>query len=138
MTFHKKQNRLICHHCDARRALPVKCPDCDEAELVEVGHGTQHLDQTLSGHFPDARILRIDRDSTRRKGSMEKMLREVATGDADILVGTQMLAKGHHFPKLTLVGIIDADAGLLSTDFRASERMAQLNRSSERQGRARG
>ncbi len=126
MTFHKEQNRLICHHCDARRTLPVKCPDCDEAELVEVGHGTQHLDQTLSGHFPDARILRIDRDSTRRKGSMEKMLREVATGDADILVGTQMLAKGHHFPKLTLVGIIDADAGLLSTDFRASERMAQL------------
>ena len=126
MTFHKEKNRLICHHCDARQALPMKCPDCDKAELVEVGHGTQRLDQTLSGHFPNARILRIDRDSTRRKGSMEKMLREITTGDADILIGTQMLAKGHHFPKLTLVGIIDADGGLLSVDFRASERMAQL------------
>ena len=126
MTFHKDKQRLVCHHCDARRRLPATCPDCGEAELVEVGHGTQHLDQTLAEHFPGARILRIDRDSTRRKGSMEKMIREITTGDTDILIGTQMLAKGHHFPRLTLVGIIDADAGLLSTDFRASERMAQL------------
>ena len=126
MTFHKDKNRLVCHHCDARRKLPVRCPDCAEAELVELGHGTQRLDQTLAGYFPAAKILRIDRDSTRRKGSMEKMIREITTGNADILVGTQMLAKGHHFPRLTLVGIIDADAGLLSTDFRASERMAQL------------
>ena len=126
MTYHKDKNRLICHHCDARRMLPARCPDCNEAELIEVGHGTQRLDQTLTEHFPDARILRIDRDSTRRKGSMEKMIREITTGNADILIGTQMLAKGHHFPRLTLVGIIDADAGLLSTDFRASERLAQL------------
>ena len=126
MTFHKDKQRLVCHHCDARRRLPATCPDCGQAELVEVGHGTQHLDQTLAEHFPGARILRIDRDSTRRKGSMEKMIREITTGDAGILIGTQMLAKGHHFPRLTLVGIIDADAGLLSTDFRASERMAQL------------
>ena len=126
MTFHKDKDRLVCHHCDARRRLPATCPDCSKAELVEVGHGTQHLDQTLAEHFPGARILRIDRDSTRRKGSMEKMIREITTGDAGILIGTQMLAKGHHFPRLTLVGVIDADAGLLSTDFRASERMAQL------------
>ena len=126
MTYHKDKNRLICHHCDARRMLPARCPDCNEEELIEVGHGTQRLDQTLTEHFPDARILRIDRDSTRRKGSMEKMIREITTGNADILIGTQMLAKGHHFPRLTLVGIIDADAGLLSTDFRASERLAQL------------
>ncbi len=126
MTYHKDKNRLICHHCDARRVLPARCPNCDEAELIEVGHGTQRLDQTLTEHFPDARILRIDRDSTRRKGSMERMIKEITTGKADILIGTQMLAKGHHFPRLTLVGIIDADAGLLSTDFRASERLAQL------------
>ena len=126
MTFHKDKRCLVCHHCDSRRGLPAKCPDCSQDELVEVGHGTQRLDRTLAGHFPDASILRIDRDSTRRKGSMEKMIREITTGDADILIGTQMLAKGHHFPRLTLVGIIDADAGLLSTDFRASERMAQL------------
>ena len=126
MTYHKDKNRLICHHCDARRVLPARCPNCDEAELIEVGHGTQRLDQTFTEHFPDARILRIDRDSTRRKGSMERMIKEITTGKADILIGTQMLAKGHHFPRLTLVGIIDADAGLLSTDFRASERLAQL------------
>ncbi|MCY4339281.1 MAG: primosomal protein N' [Gammaproteobacteria bacterium] len=126
MTFHKDKNCLICHHCDARKALPALCPDCERPQLVEVGHGTQRLDQTLAGHFPGAKILRIDRDSTRRKGSMEKMLRAITAGDADILIGTQMLAKGHHFPRLTLVGIVDADAGLLSADFRASERMAQL------------
>ena len=126
MTFHKDKRCLVCHHCDSRKGLPAECPDCNQDELVEVGHGTQRLDQTLAEHFPRANILRIDRDSTRRKGSMEKMIREITTGDADILIGTQMLAKGHHFPRLTLVGIIDADAGLLSTDFRASERMAQL------------
>ena len=126
MTFHKDKRCLMCHHCDSRRALPAECPDCNQNELIEVGHGTQRLDRTLAEHFPGANILRIDRDSTRRKGSMEKMIREITTGDADILIGTQMLAKGYHFPRLTLVGIIDADAGLLSTDFRASERMAQL------------
>ena len=126
MTFHKDKQRLVCHHCDARRKLPATCPECDHDELVEVGHGTQRLDQTLTEHFPQARILRIDRDSTRRKGAMEKMIKEIKTGTANILIGTQMLAKGHHFPRLTLVGIVDADAGLLSADFRASERMAQL------------
>ena len=126
MTFHKDKGCLVCHHCDSRGALPAACPDCNQDELVEVGHGTQRLGQTLAEQFPGANILRIDRDSTRRKGSMEKMIREITTGDADLLIGTQMLAKGHHFPRLTLVGIIDADAGLLSTDFRASERMAQL------------
>ena len=104
MTWHEDKNRLVCHHCDARRKLPARCPDCNESELMEVGHGTQRLDRTLAEHFPQARILRIDRDSTRRKGSMEKMIRQITSGDADILIGTQMLAKGHHFPRLTLVG----------------------------------
>lgn len=126
MIFHKDKHRLVCHHCDARRNLPAQCPECGTEYLVEVGHGTQRLAQTLGEHFPDARILRIDRDSTRRKGSMEKMIKEITEGNADILIGTQMLAKGHHFPRLTLVGIVDADAGLFSTDFRAGERMAQL------------
>ena len=138
MTFHKDKRCLICHHCDSRRNLPAECPDCNQDELIEVGHGTQRLDRTLAEHFPGASILRIDRDSTRRKGSMEKMIREITTGDADILIGTQMLAKGHHFPRLTLVGIIDADAGLLSTDFRASERMAQLIVQVSGRGRTRG
>lgn len=126
MTFHKANNKLICHHCDARRPLPEHCPDCAGEQLVEVGHGTQRLGQTLSEHFPEAKILRIDRDSARRRGSLEAMIKAIASGEANILIGTQMLAKGHHFPSLTLVGVIDADAGLLSADFRASERMAQL------------
>ena len=126
MAFHKDKGGLVCHHCDARRKLPATCPECGHDELVEVGHGTQRLGQTLASHFPEARILRIDRDSTRRKGTMEKMIKEIRAGAANILIGTQMLAKGHHFPRLTLAGIVDADAGLLSADFRASERMAQL------------
>jgi primosomal protein N' (replication factor Y) (superfamily II helicase) len=126
MTYHKRRNTLSCHHCDHQIALPNSCPDCNGEQLLELGHGTERLTETLTECFPKARILRIDRDSTRRKGSMELMINSINAGDADILIGTQMLAKGHHFPKLTLVGIIDADGGLCSTDFRASERMAQL------------
>jgi primosomal protein N' (replication factor Y) (superfamily II helicase) len=126
MTYHKQRNCLSCHHCDRQHPLPDVCTDCGAAQLLELGHGTERLTETLTECFPEARILRIDRDSTRRKGSMETMINSINDGKADILIGTQMLAKGHHFPKLTLVGIIDADGGLCSTDFRASERMAQL------------
>ncbi len=126
MTYHKQRNILSCHHCDRQLMLPDACPDCGADRLLEIGHGTERLTETLAEYFPKARILRIDRDSTRSKGSMATMISSINTGDADILIGTQMLAKGHHFPRLTLVGIIDTDGGLCSTDFRASERMAQL------------
>ena len=126
MTFHKRKNRLHCHHCQHSEHLPNTCPDCSGHQLIEVGHGTERLEETLAELFPAAKILRIDRDSTRRKNSMQKMLDDIHAGDADILIGTQMLAKGHHFPNVTLVGIVDADRGLFSVDYRASERMAQI------------
>ncbi|MEE9552100.1 MAG: primosomal protein N' [Gammaproteobacteria bacterium] len=126
MTFHKHKNRLSCHHCEHHERLPKACPDCSSHQLIEVGHGTERLGETLAELLPEAKVLRIDRDSTRRKGSMQEMLDDIHAGDADILIGTQMLAKGHHFPKVTLVGIVDADRGLFSVDYRASERMAQI------------
>ena len=126
MTFHKRKNRLHCHHCQHSERLPSTCPDCSGHQLIEVGHGTERLEETLAELLPAAKILRIDRDSTQRKGAMKKMLDDIHAGDADILVGTQMLAKGHHFPGVTLVGIVDADRGLFSVDYRASERMAQI------------
>ena len=125
MTFHKQHDRLLCHHCGSRAGTAAVCGNCAMSELIQVGYGTERLSETLAEVFPSARILRIDRDSTRRKGAMEQMVEDIHAGDADILVGTQMLAKGHHFPDLTLVGIVDADSGLFSADFRASERMAQ-------------
>ena len=126
MTFHKSLNRMICHHCSSVDKVSSLCPECESKEILQVGHGTERLNETLNECFPSARILRIDRDSTRRKGSMQQYMEQINSGDVDILVGTQMLAKGHHFPAVTLVGIIDADRGLYSSDFRASERMAQL------------
>ena len=126
LVLHRAERRLRCHHCGAERAVPVRCGACDSAELVTVGSGTQRLAEGLSERFPDARVLRIDRDSTRRRGALDRMVRAARDGSADVLVGTQMLAKGHDFPRVTLVGIVDADAGLLSPDFRAPERVAQL------------
>jgi primosomal protein N' (replication factor Y) len=126
MTFHKSINRMICHHCSSQAKPSPTCPECESKEIIQIGHGTERLNETLKECFPSARILRIDRDSTRRKGSMENYMERINSGEIDILVGTQMLAKGHHFPGVTLVGIIDADRGLYSSDFRASERMAQL------------
>jgi len=137
-TYHKHRNRLICHHCGSQGAPAANCRECGETDLIQIGHGTERLTETLKEKFPAARILRIDRDSTRRKGSMEGFVETIKAGEADILVGTQMLAKGHHFPGITLVGIIDADRGLYSADFRAGERMAQLiTQVSGRAGRAR-
>lgn len=126
MTYHKHNRRLSCHHCNRTQEAVVSCPECQESELVEVGHGTERLAETLTASFPEARIARVDRDTTRRKGSMASILEQIKKGEVDILIGTQMLAKGHHFPGLGLVGIIDVDGGLCSSDFRASERMAQL------------
>ena len=102
------------------------CPDCGSEALRAVGSGTERLESVLADSFPRARVVRVDRDSTRRKGAMEAVLDTVHRRETDILIGTQMLAKGHHFPNVTLVGIIDADGGLFSTDFRAAERLAQL------------
>ena len=126
MTVHQHAHRLRCHHCGSERPLPVNCPDCAGTEMLQVGYGTERVEQVLQAHFPTTPILRIDRDTTRRKGAMQAMLDQVKRGKSQILVGTQMLAKGHHFPNLTLVGLLDADYGLFSADFRAAERLGQL------------
>lgn len=126
MTFHHEPRRLHCHHCDTRRAIAAKCEECGASDLQIIGLGTERLELALQKHFPDISIARIDRDSTQRKGSMENLLESIHRGDHRILIGTQMLAKGHHFPNVTLVGIIDADGGFFSADFRAIERMGQL------------
>ena len=126
MTVHNRSNRLRCHHCGAERAVPTSCESCRSAQLDRVGYGTERIANALQEVFPDVLIARIDRDSTRRKGALEQQLALATSGEAKILVGTQMLAKGHHFPALTLVGILDADRGLFGTDFRALENMGQL------------
>ena len=125
MTLHGDR-RLVCHHCGAERPVPKQCSHCGSQSFGAVGQGTERIEQALTELFPDAGVARVDRDSTRRKGSMEKLLGEVQSGERRLLVGTQMLAKGHDFPNVTLVGVLDADQGLFSSDFRASERMAQL------------
>lgn len=126
MTYHRHSQSLRCHHCDAIQAVPAHCPDCDSTELLPLGQGTERLEEFLRDHFPEARIARMDRDNTRRQGSLEQILEDIHKGAVNILIGTQMLAKGHHFPHVTLVGIVDADDRLYSADFRAGERLAQL------------
>ncbi len=126
LTVHRNPNRLICHHCEHRPAFPSSCPFCHSARLAMLGQGTARTEAALQARFPKVPVLRIDRDSTRGKQAMSRMFEQVATGEPCILVGTQMLAKGHHFPEVTLVAIVDADAGLFSPDFRAAEKMSQL------------
>ena len=126
LVLHRADRRLRCHHCAAEQGVPARCGACGSADMVTVGSGTQRLEEGLSERFPAARVLRIDRDSTRRRGELDRMVRAARDGSADVLVGTQMLAKGHDFPRVTLVGVVDADAGLLSPDFRAPERVAQI------------
>jgi len=124
LTVHASNRQLRCHHCGSCRPLNEQCEEC--GELVKpLGEGTQRLEETLLARFPDAVISRIDSDSTKRKGAMHEALEGATLGRSNILVGTQMLSKGHHFPKLTLVGVVNADQGLFGTDFRSSERMAQ-------------
>lgn len=126
LTVHQMPRQLFCHHCNGAHAVPTACGDCASKQLLTLGMGTQRLEQMLARYFPSVKVLRIDRDSTRRKHAMEDMLQSIQQGEAQILIGTQMLTKGHHFPDVTLVAIIDADSGLFSQDFRASERLGQL------------
>jgi primosomal protein N' (replication factor Y) len=126
MTWHQHDNRLHCHHCGSQRPVDSVCPSCQGTDLHPVGQGTERVEQALTAHFPGIEHIRIDRDTTRRKGELDRLLGQARSGASRLLLGTQMLAKGHHFPNVTLVGILDADHGLFSTDFRASERMAQL------------
>jgi primosomal protein N' (replication factor Y) (superfamily II helicase) len=124
-TYHKNIDRLVCHHCGITRRHIDNCPECN-VPLLLMGHGTERIEEVLASLFPKAVISRIDRDTTRKKNAMHDYLERIQSGKIDIMIGTQMLAKGHHFPNVTLTGIVDADRGLFSTDFRASERLAQL------------
>ncbi|MBK9246466.1 MAG: primosomal protein N' [Burkholderiales bacterium] len=121
--FHKTDGALHCHHCGWRSRVPRACPTCGNQNLEAVGQGTQRLEETLAAALPAARILRIDRDSTRRRGAADAALAAVHAGETDVLVGTQMIAKGHDFQRVSLVGIVNADAQLVSHDFRAPERL---------------
>ena len=125
LTLHRGAGRLRCHHCGAEQVPPACCPQCGAGDLKGIGAGTERLEGALAERFPGARILRIDRDTTAGKGALEARLRQVHAGEADILVGTQMLGKGHHFPGVTLVGVVDADRGLYGFDFRAGEQLLQ-------------
>jgi primosomal protein N' (replication factor Y) len=136
MVLHKADRRLRCHHCGAESALPRACPTCGNVDLKAMGRGTQRVEETLAARFPQARIVRIDRDSARRRADLVRTLEGITRGEADILVGTQLLAKGHDFPMLTLVGVLDADGALLSTDYRSAERLyATLAQVAGRAGR---
>jgi len=126
LVLHLKAAELRCHHCGHRERVPARCPGCGSADLAPVGHGTQRLEETLAAALPGARIVRVDRDSTARKGALADVLERVRDEEVDILVGTQMLAKGHDYPRLTLVGVVDSDCALYSVDFRAGERLFSL------------
>jgi primosomal protein N' (replication factor Y) len=123
MVVHSVDRRLRCHYCGAEEMIPRSCPTCGNPDLHALGRGTQRVEETLAALFPRARLVRIDRDSARRRGQLSRTLEAVRRGDADILVGTQLLAKGHDFPNLTLVGVLNADSALVSTDYRAPERL---------------
>ncbi|MEA3278602.1 MAG: primosomal protein N' [Pseudomonadota bacterium] len=126
LTLHLAASRLWCHHCGLSRPVPGQCPDCQGPDLRPLGRGTERLEAELRTLFPETPLARVDRDSTRRKGELDRLLAAARRGDFPLLLGTQMLSKGHHFPRVTLVGILDVDQGLYGADFRAQERMAQL------------
>jgi primosomal protein N' (replication factor Y) len=137
LVVHLRDKKLSCHHCGHQECFPRACPQCGNQDIAPFGQGTQRVEETLAARFPPARILRIDRDSIRRKHAWQEILQAIHAQQVDILVGTQLLAKGHDFHHLSLVGILNADASLYSTDFRASERLfAQLMQVSGRAGRA--
>jgi primosomal protein N' (replication factor Y) len=123
MVIHAADRRLRCHHCGAEGPIPRGCPTCGNVDLKPLGRGTQRVEETLAARFPDAKIVRIDRDSARRRDELARTLEGIRRGEGDILVGTQLLAKGHDFPALTLVGVLNADAALISTDYRSGERL---------------
>jgi primosomal protein N' (replication factor Y) len=137
VVLHKSEHALRCHHCGWEARVPRACPDCGNVDIAPLGRGTQRVEETLAALVPGARVLRIDADSTRRKGSAKALFSNVHAGEVDILVGTQMIAKGHDFQRVSLVGVLNADAALFSHDFRAGERLfAQLMQVSGRAGRA--
>ena len=137
MVLHQRARQLRCHHCDHREPIPYKCPDCGNQDLTAVGHGTQRVEETLRAFLPKATIVRVDRDSTAHKNDWADLYRRIADNEIDILVGTQMLAKGHDFARLNLVIVLNADGSLYSADFRAPERLfAELMQVSGRAGRA--
>ncbi|WBA08826.1 primosomal protein N' [Salinivibrio kushneri] len=125
-TLHQQHQELRCHHCGHQKRVPPQCGDCGSTQLISVGVGTEQLESQLGELFPEYNAVRIDRDNTRRKGSLEGYLADIENGEYQILLGTQMLAKGHHFPNVTLVALVDVDGALFSNDFRAPERLAQL------------
>jgi primosomal protein N' (replication factor Y) len=126
MTYHKSRNRLECHYCGSIQPVPMTCPKCDSKYVYFFGEGSEHLEERLRKEFPGARIARLDRDTARTKQQYQETLGSFADGALDILVGTQMLAKGHDFQRVTLVGVISADSSLNLPDFRAAERTFQL------------
>ncbi len=137
LVLHLAERRLRCHHCGFENHVPKACPTCGNQDIHPFGRGTQRVEVWLQEQFPEARILRVDRDSVKSRKQWEAMLERIHGGEADILVGTQMLAKGHDFPKLTLVGVLGADSALFAADWRAPERMfAQLMQVAGRAGRA--
>ncbi len=137
MVLHKPEKRLRCHHCSLELKIPSSCPTCGNVDLQPLGRGTQRIEEHLQVLFPEARVLRIDADSTRKKGSAQAAFETVHRGEVDILLGTQMVAKGHDFQRLTLVGVINPDTALFSHDYRAGERLfAQLMQVAGRAGRA--
>jgi len=137
MVLHKPERRLRCHHCSLELYIPKACPTCGNVDLQPLGRGTQRVEEGLQAMFPEARVLRIDADSTRLKGAAQNAFDSVHRGEVDILIGTQMVAKGHDFKRLTLVGVMNPDTALFSHDYRASERLfAQLMQVAGRAGRA--
>ena len=137
MVLHQRAHQLRCHHCDHREPIPYKCPDCGNQDLTAIGHGTQRVEETLRAFLPKAAVVRVDRDSTAHKNDWADLYRRIADNEIDILVGTQMLAKGHDFARLNLVIVLNADGSLYSADFRAPERLfAELMQVSGRAGRA--
>ncbi len=125
-TYHKQSRQLVCHHCGASKAITRQCANCGSTKLTPLGQGTEQLEENLQQLFPATAITRLDRDSTRRKGALNTLLEDIHQHGARLIVGTQMLAKGHHFPNVTLVVIVDVDGALYSSDFRAPEQLAQL------------
>ncbi len=125
-TLHRNPPRLSCHHCEAQKPVPSACQECGGKDLASMGLGTEKTEETVKGLFPDVPVFRIDRDSTRNRDALQNIIEKVDSGNPCILVGTQMLSKGHHFPNVTLVAVLDADGGLFSADFRGQEQMGQL------------
>lgn len=126
LTLHRQSARLICHHCGLIEKVPFQCPTCQNRSLLPLGAGTQRIHEFLTTYFPATRLLRVDRDEVQKKAAMDECLARIHQGDVQLIIGTQMLAKGHHFPRLSLVVVLDADNGFYNHDFRALERLGQL------------